>query len=172
MGRDKAVLEVGGETLLARAVRCLHDAGAAPVVVASGSAGRLGPLPWPEVDDGAFAGAGPLAGILAALRTATTPRVAVLAVDLPDASAAVVRWLAAQWRPDDTVLVPVDPAGRAQPLHGVMSGATSVADAIEAELTRGERRVQRVLAALGGRRVVVPAEVDSRSWSRNWNTPE
>jgi len=172
MGRDKATLEVGGQTLLTRAARCLHDAGAVPVLVATGSAGRLGPLPWGEVDDGAFPGAGPLSGILAAARVATAPVVAVLAVDLPHASPAVLRWLRAQWRPEDAALVPVDADGRAQPLHGLVASDPAVADAIEAALATGERRVRRVLGALGSRTVAVPLDVAPPGWSRNWNTPE
>lgn len=172
MGVDKATLVLDDETLLGRAARNLGDAGASPVVVATGRAGRLGPLPWTEVDDGAHAGAGPLAGLLAALRLAPRPIVAVLAVDLPAASPAAFRWLVRQWHPDDSALVPVDADGRAQPLHALWRADAAVADAIDGQLASGERRVQRVLAGLGARRLDVPAAVAEPGWSRNWNGPD
>lgn len=172
MGTDKATLELHGETLLARAARVLHDAGAAPVVVASGTAGRFGALPWAEIGDGAHAGAGPLAGILAAVRATTAPVVAVLAVDLPHASPDLLRWLARNWRPGDAAIIPVDADERAQPLHALVAASPATAAAIERHLVAGERRVQRVLAAVGGRRLSVPPEVAAPGWSRNWNRPE
>ena len=169
MGVDKATLVLDGMTLLERGVRCLETAGAAPVTVATGTPGRLGPLAWPEVGDRAHAGAGPLAGILAALRASPALVVAVLAVDLPDASAAVFRWLRSEWLPGDRALVPIDEDGRAQPLHGLVSAASDVVELVEGRLDAGERRVQRVLSALGARAVPVPPEVAPPGWARNWN---
>lgn len=172
MRRDKATIEIDGETLLTRAVRCLTDAGAASVVVATGTAGRLGGLPWPEVDDGPHAGAGPLAGILAALRVAEAPVVALLAVDLPSADPAIFRWLFEGWRHNDRALVPVDADDRAQPLHGLVAATPGTIATLEHHLARGERRVQRVLGAMGARHVPVPATVAQTGWARNWNEPE
>lgn len=172
MGTDKALLEIDGETLLARAVRCLTEAGAAPVVAATGRAGRLGPLPWPEVDDGVHAGAGPLAGLLAGLRCSPANVVAVLAVDLPDADPAVFRWLRQQWRPGDLALVPLDGDARPQPLHALVAAVPAVVSVIDRHLADGERRVQRVLGACGLRTIEVPAALARPSWSRNWNESE
>jgi len=82
MGYDKAFLEIGGKTLLARQIETACAAGASEVLIS----GR------PGMDYSAFAGraiadrfsdAGPLAGIEAALTEATHPCVLVLAVDLP-----------------------------------------------------------------------------------------
>jgi molybdopterin-guanine dinucleotide biosynthesis protein A len=98
MGRDKALLEIGGETLVAGAVRRLGEV-CAEVLIAD--AGR-GLLPG-SVPDGP--GQGPAAGILGAARARPGERLLVLAVDLPrvpislleelaraDADLAIPRW--------------------------------------------------------------------------------
>jgi molybdopterin-guanine dinucleotide biosynthesis protein A len=73
MGRDKALLEIEGETLLARAARRLGEV-CEEVLVAD--AGRLGGIP-----DGP--GRGPVAGLLGAARARSGRALLVLAVDLP-----------------------------------------------------------------------------------------
>jgi molybdopterin-guanine dinucleotide biosynthesis protein A len=81
MGRDKAFLETDGQTLLARQVKIVQDAGAAEVFIS----GRVGVdysgFGLPVLPD-LFPAAGPLAGIHAALAAAKLPLVLVLAVDL------------------------------------------------------------------------------------------
>ena len=171
MGVDKATLRTDeGLTFLEHAARVLEAAGARPVAVATGTAGRLDRLPWTELDDGPHRGAGPLAGVLAALRWSPAPVVAVLAVDLPEASAPLLRWLRSQWRRDDRVLVPLDPSGRAQPLHALVARAT--ADLLEQRLGDGDRRVLGFAAAAGARQVTPPADLTgSGAWWTNRNRP-
>jgi molybdopterin-guanine dinucleotide biosynthesis protein A len=178
MGRDKALVQVGGETLLVRAARHLVQAGSTELVVASGTPGRLGPLPWTEVDDGEFAGHGPLAGLVAALdelSATTTDTALVLAVDLPDASARLLGWLA-----DELVvtgvpgLIPLDPIeGRPQPLHAAYR-PSAVVEPLRAALRSGNRRVLRALASAGAVQVAVPTDLAGaipRTWHRNVNSP-
>lgn len=170
MGTDKAMLVTNGRTWLANAAECLTESGADPVLVAPGTAGRLGPLAWGEVDDGAFRGCGPLAGIAAALAAAPHDRVAVLAVDLVDANPQLLRWLASIMGPEDPAVIPLDGAGRAQPLHAVY--ARSMAQAINTALAGGERRVLRLIESAGARFVEVPGDVRRTAWSSNRNQPE
>ncbi|MBW8782290.1 MAG: molybdenum cofactor guanylyltransferase [Verrucomicrobia bacterium] len=82
MGRDKAFLTVDGQTLVARQASLLREAGCAELILS----GR------PEIDYGVpdarkvqdtITGAGPMAGLAAALAAANHPWVLVLAVDLP-----------------------------------------------------------------------------------------
>jgi molybdopterin-guanine dinucleotide biosynthesis protein A len=100
MGRDKALLELGGETLLASAARRQREV-CEEVIVAD--AGR-GLLPG-SVPDGP--GQGPVAGILGAALARPGERLLILAVDLPrvpvsllkelagsDADLAIPRWKA------------------------------------------------------------------------------
>src|SRR2546430_13569094 len=93
MGRDKALMTLGGEPLVVRAVRLLSGV-CSDVAVASGDGRRL---------DGAGLGvrqvadvvpdAGPVAGIAAGLEAARHALVAVVAVDMPDANPALLALL-------------------------------------------------------------------------------
>ena len=92
MGRDKAFLEIGGQTLLARQIQIVRETGATEVFIS----GRT------DVDYSAFGcrvltdefpDAGPLAGMASALEAMTSPRLLVLAVDLPAMSADYLRML-------------------------------------------------------------------------------
>ncbi len=79
MGTDKALLEISGETLAARAARKLL---AVCGEAAMADAGR-GVLPgFPSLEDGP--GRGPAAGLLGAARAHPGRRLLVLAVDLPN----------------------------------------------------------------------------------------
>ena len=82
MGCDKAFLEIGGQTLLARQIQLVHDAGAAEVFI-SGREGVDYSTSGCRVLTDKFPDAGPLAGIERALDTMTSPLLLVLAVDLP-----------------------------------------------------------------------------------------
>ena len=169
MGVDKATLRTDeGLTSVEHAARVLEAAGAAPIALATGTADRLGPQPWTELDDGPHRGAGPLAGLLAALRWSPAPVVAVLAVDLPDASVPLLRWLRSQWRRDDRAIVPLDPSGRPQPLHALI--ATATADLLEQRLGNGDRRVLGFAEAAGARLLAPPADLGGAWWT-NRNRP-
>lgn len=92
MGRDKALLELGGRTLLERAVEAL-DAVCAEVLLAPGSESRYATLGRREVLDAAD-GVGPLAGLVSALEAARTEWLIALACDMPGVDARVLEELA------------------------------------------------------------------------------
>jgi molybdopterin-guanine dinucleotide biosynthesis protein A len=169
MGTDKAALVFEGEPLARRVARVLVEV-AETVLVASGDGSRLGWLGLEQVAD-AVPEAGPLSGIVAGLERAGTPLVAVVAVDMPFASAELLRFLAALWSGEDAV-VPVTKRG-AEPLHAVY--ATESAGALRESLESGDRSVSRAVAALRVR-TVGPAEWSaadpSASFSRNVNRPQ
>jgi molybdenum cofactor guanylyltransferase len=81
MGRDKAMLEIDGITMIDRAVDLIRRAGVEPVVVGSfgefprSIGARVIPDDWP--------GAGPLGGIATALRNTEAPWNLVMACDMP-----------------------------------------------------------------------------------------
>jgi len=171
MGRDKALVELDGEPLVARAVRLLSGL-CSDVVVASGDGRRL---------DGAGAGsyrqvadvvpdAGPVAGIAAGLEAARHTLVAVVAVDMPDANPALLALLADLWRGEPAVVA--RSRGRLEPLHAVY--ARHAAPALRSFLAAGRRSVREALAGLGAR-VVEQEEwlpVDpSGAFARNLNVP-
>lgn len=142
-GRDKALVEVDGATLLDRAAACLRAVCEAPVLVASGDGTSR-----PGVGDGQVAdlvaGAGPLSAIGAGLTALgeVVPRVAVLAVDHVAPSAELLRLLADQ--PGTWSCAVAEVGGRLQPLHAVWS--THVAGDLVAAVDAGERSVVAWLA--------------------------
>jgi molybdopterin-guanine dinucleotide biosynthesis protein A len=83
MGRDKAFLEVGGQTLLARQIETVRAAGATEVFISGRAEKEYSAFAGRVITD-RFPDAGPLAGIEAALATVTNPLLLVLAVDLPE----------------------------------------------------------------------------------------
>lgn len=143
MGVDKATLVVGGERLVDAAVAALAGV-CGQVVVASG--GRtIDRLEVTQVAD-AVPGVGPLGGIVAGLAAVTATLVAVVAVDQPAVSAAVLRALADAWDGRTPAVVPIV-GGRLQPLHAVYARAAH-AD-LQAALAAGERSPTAVLERLG-----------------------
>src|SRR5581483_8996521 len=80
-GRDKALLELDGETLLSRTVRTLSQATDEVLVV--GPPERAGQVAGVTVLQDGLLGAGPLAGIATALSARPGDAVLAVAVDMP-----------------------------------------------------------------------------------------
>ena len=94
MGRDKAWLEVGGQTLLARQIGVMRELGAAEIFISGRADADYSAFGCRVLPD-KLPDAGPLAGIERALDAAQAPLLLVLAVDLPEMSAELLRRLAA-----------------------------------------------------------------------------
>jgi molybdenum cofactor guanylyltransferase len=103
MGRDKAALPFGGETLLARVARlltpCVDD------IVVSASSGQAVPAELAVVRD-AHPGGGPVPALLDAWPAVRHDRVVVVAVDTPLLQPAVIHLLAAALEDGDDAVVP------------------------------------------------------------------
>jgi molybdopterin-guanine dinucleotide biosynthesis protein A len=119
MGRDKAMLEVGGRPLLARQIELARDTGAREVLV-SGRTGMNYDAFGCRVLHDHHPDAGPLAGIEAALAAAADPLLLVLAVDMPQMNAVRLRRLAACCTQDRGVVPRVD--GHMEPLAAFYPG--------------------------------------------------
>ena len=154
MGSDKADLLFEGEPLAVRVLRRLRDA-CEEVVVASGDGIGLAWLGVAQVPD-AIPGAGPLSGIIAGLEWASFETVAVVAADMPYASAELLRLLA-DLRTDEDAVLPLTERG-AEPLHAVY--AKAAAPSLRRALEDGERSVHRALRSARIR------EVESDVWRR------
>lgn len=139
MGRDKALIELAGETLVAGAARRLGEV-CAEVLIAD--AGR-GLLPG-SVPDGP--GQGPAAGILGAARARPGHPLLVLAVDLPRVPVSLLEQLA---RADADLAIPRW-AGGLEPLCALY-GPAALAE-LETRVGRG-RLDLRTLAETPGLRV-------------------
>lgn len=183
MGEDKSLLQVGGETLVARALRILLEAGLAARI--AGAASPLGA--FGAVVEDARPGLGPLGGICAALAS-TGARLAVfLPVDLPMLPAALVECLLDHARITGRAITVASVNGFAQTFPAVVDRGAG--PALEAELAAGRggcfSGFQAAAASLGQAVSVVPVELLVQSgqvahpaglpaarWFLNVNTPE
>jgi molybdopterin-guanine dinucleotide biosynthesis protein A len=162
MGRNKALLELGGETLAEIGLRKLREV-CAEVAIAGGNAEleRFGRV-IPDV----ISGCGPLGGIVAALEQSEFQWNFFLAVDVPFIPVEALRRLMRAVH-DGDVAVLAEVGGRVHPLCGVYSRAAL--PVLRDELAAGRYRVQAAIGAAGRVSVVRFDEVE---WFRNLNTPE
>lgn len=164
MGRDKALIDIGGVPMAERVAGVLEAAGCDPVVFVGGDAGRLGVMGRTVVAD-RWPGAGPVGGVITALATLSedgADAVAVVACDVPHLVPDAVRAVLAA-RPGHDVAVAE--SGRLQPL--VACWSTTALPKIESMFGAGVRSMHDIVAALDA--VLVP--LDS-AVLRNVNTPD
>ncbi|MCU1461593.1 MAG: molybdopterin-guanine dinucleotide biosynthesis protein [Acidimicrobiales bacterium] len=142
-GRPKAIVPIGGGTLVERAVAQLLSRCSGRVVVASHASIDLPTLPVDVVDDRPGPRAA-LNGIVAGLAELPSDDVVVLACDLPAVGDILDRLLAA----DGPVVVAVDELGRRQPLCARYRREPTLR-AAERLLADGQLRLSALLDALG-----------------------
>lgn len=167
-GRDKALLQLGGETLLQRTVTTLRAACGETLIV--GPPERAAQAPGTPVAQDDLPGIGPLGGIATALRARPDRAVLVVAVDMPFLNVALLRHLAGLSGGADVVLPVVD--GRGQQLHAVYG--PGCLPAIEAQIARGDYKIDRFFPTVRVRRVeeveLRPFDPELRAF-QNVNTP-
>ena len=167
MGVDKATIDAGGVTLLERAVTRLR-AVCDPVLIAPGDLPLAGGADASVVD--AVRGAGPLAGLVAALRVAPHHLLAVVAVDLPWLDAGLLQMLARSIGDHDAAVCETESGP--EPLHAVY--ARTALDAAESALHGADRSLRGLIDRIRTLRV---AEHEWRAagisprFSRNLNAP-
>ena len=164
MGRDKALVKLGGKTLLQRALDTWENYGGA-VQLSVGTAERaaLAPAGVPAVVD-RYRDCGPLGGLHAGLLACRTELLLLAAVDCPFVTAALADGLLAAIGTADACVYTVD--GRPQPLFGLYR-RTCLAPAAEM-LAAGEHKMGELLRRV--ETVRLPA-ADPAPF-RNLNTPE
>lgn len=136
MGRDKALLEIGGVPMLTRMVRLAGPLVAAVTVI--GSPERYAHLGLPiQPDD--MPGLGPLGGIATALRLSASPWSLLLGCDLPCLTAKWLEWFLARALASQAEAVLPRTAHGVEPLCAMYRA--SCAPAVAAALTRGVRKV-------------------------------
>lgn len=143
MGRDKALLEVGGVPLLLRTVGLIESVLPRPTVIGYLEAYQSLGL---EVLADDWPGAGPLGGIATALRNSTAPWNLVVACDLPYLTKGWVEYLVGRALLSEAeAMIPVNRGG-AEPLCAMyhQKGEPAIRGALE----RGTRRVNDALAGL------------------------
>lgn len=150
MGRDKAVLPFGEETMLARLVR-LYRPYFDITAVSVNTAGRFDTYGALEVVD-RHPGDGPLAGLEAAFLDTEADRIFLTATDLPLGDPALARYLADSLGEYDACLIRSDKG--LEPLFAVYSSACL--DAVRQALETGHRSMYRMLQQV--RTLALPAQ--------------
>ncbi|HEX4005847.1 MAG TPA: molybdenum cofactor guanylyltransferase [Acidobacteriaceae bacterium] len=184
MGRDKALLDLDGQPLIAHAVARLNALGMPPRICGS----RPDLARFAEVISDNLSDAGPLAGIEAALTVSDEDLNLFLPVDLPGLPLEFLRWLAARANASQVAATFPTLAGRPQPLCAVYS--RRLLPGLRAALAAGDRKVTVAISAAAaslGAPVnsfaieplapkliphTWPAEPPLEAWFRNINTPD
>jgi molybdopterin-guanine dinucleotide biosynthesis protein A len=169
MGEPKQLLRFRGVTLVERAVAALtaHMAGVALLgdgAVPEALAGlpRVADVELPVARGGRGPGAGPLAGMLAALRWKPQAAWIFAPCDLPEIGPEAVAWLLAQRRPERWAVVPrPEPDG---PVHAVFALYEPPARRLLEDLAAGGRRAPRRVAGDPRVAVVAPPAGLARAW--------
>jgi molybdopterin-guanine dinucleotide biosynthesis protein A len=168
MGTDKALLAVGGETLLLRALATL-DAVTSDVRIV-GSAKKFGGKRL--VVEDIFPGCGPLGGIHAALSASPSELNLMLAVDLPFVHVEFLNFLIDRAKASGAMVTVPRSGGRFQPLCAVYG--RSFAKLAGEALRGGQNKIDPLFAGVSTV-VIEQAELEAQGFSpevfRNLNTP-
>jgi molybdopterin-guanine dinucleotide biosynthesis protein A len=144
MGRDKAMLEIDGVTMIDRAIDLVRRTGVEPVVV--GSFGESARKPDGRVIPDDWPGAGPLGGIATALGDTQASWNLVIACDMPYLTANWMEFLMGRASASlGDAVVPMNEGG-AEPMCAIYHhrGETAIREALE----NGVRKVTDGLAKL------------------------
>ncbi len=169
MGSDKALLQLGGTTLLERALQTARAAAERVYIV--------GPKQRYEqfgaVIEDVYPDCGPLSGIHAALHTTETELNLMLSVDMPLMSPEFLEWLIREAQAAQELIVVPNALAGLQPLCAIYRpGVHTVA---EEALKRGDYKVSQLFTAVPTREIVVQ-EIVAMGFStdlfRNVNTAE
>lgn len=172
MGFDKAMLPFGGQPLWHHQLRLLQNAGAIELLLAVGDSSRTWSPPetiFPRLVFDSKTGAGPLAGLVAALAASSEKAVLALAVDMPHMTSAWLRELVSFARPERGVVPVID--GWFEPTAAIYP---KLAHEIAAtRLAAGQLALQS-FAAQGvaeGWLITWPVPPEALTCFTNWNYP-
>ena len=140
MGRDKALLPLGDQTLIERVLAAARPLAYPGLII--GDPAAYSHLGWPVLPDD-HPGRGPLGGLYTALSTIAAP-VLLLACDLPFLTSAFLRYLVSRRGPHQAV-VPHTAAGL-QPLCALYE--PSCMAAVEAAMQADQLGMRRLLSKL------------------------
>lgn len=162
MGRDKAAMQLNGRTLLDRALSLARSLTSTVFTVGAAY----------DVRD-RYPGAGPLAGIHAALRASSTDLNLILAVDTPFLTSALLRFLVAEAERSTALATIPRSGGRLHSLCAVYRRA--FADAAEQALSAGQNKIDALFSTVPVRLVEEPELLAldfTPEMFDNLNTPE
>jgi molybdopterin-guanine dinucleotide biosynthesis protein A len=169
MGRDKALLQLGGRTLLEWALEAARAVTADVRIV--GQRDKF--AAWAPVVEDLFPGRGPLAGIHAALLASSTPLNLVLGVDTPFLEPGFLRYLRQEAEASGATVTVPRIAGQNQPLCAVYR--REFASLAEEALAAGRHKIDALFEKTS-LRVIEEAELRGLAFDpgmfHNLNTPE
>jgi molybdopterin-guanine dinucleotide biosynthesis protein A len=163
MGRDKALVELDGETLLARALDKWRDFGPLQLSVGGAERAALARSGVPAVVD-VYPLRGPLGGLHAGLIACRTELLLLTAVDSPFVTCELAEGLLSGLGGADACVYALN--GRPQPLFGLYR--TTCLPAVQALLEAGENKMRLLLEQVD----TVYLPIDDPAPFRNLNTPE
>ena len=168
MGRDKAFLEIGGQTLLARQIKLARETGAAEILISGRADADYSSLNCRVLQDN-FPDAGPLAGIERALDAAQSPLLLVLAVDFPGMNAELLRRFVARCPENFGAIPRIN--GNMEPLAAIYP--TSAHQLAAAQIAGGRFAVKEFagLCVQSGRVRLIELEAGASRHFVNWNSP-
>lgn len=169
MGREKTTLELGGRTLVERALKLASSVAAEALLVGP----RAELEHWGRVVEDIYPGQGPLSGIHAALWDSPTELSLVLAVDTPFLEPAFLRYLVEQARESGAVVTLPRTADGYHPLAGVYR--RSFREVAQRALEEGRNKIDALFGEVETR-VIELAELERLAFApaifENLNTPE
>ncbi len=140
MGRNKALMVVDGEPIIARSYRVLanlfHE-----VIIVTNTPGEYDFLPCRKVAD-IYPGAGSIAGLQAGLASSGTDRIFVAACDMPYLSPDLIRFLC-EGDDGSEAVVPLNSEGQREPLHAVYN--RSLLGSIQEAIDKGDKSILNLL---------------------------
>jgi len=177
-GGDKALLDLGGQPLMARVIDRLRPQVGALAINANGDPARYGGFALPVIGDSIAGFPGPLAGVLAGLDWAAgqgATHIVTAAADTPFFPADLVATLLAEQARQGTAVILAATLDRAAK-HGLRRHPTfglwpvALGDELRAALAKGVRKVVQWTDAVGCGNALIAADPFDPFF--NINTPE
>jgi len=168
MNRDKALLEIGGQTLLARQIELAQKIGAKEIFISSGAEKKYAEFNRRILTD-TFSDAGPLAGIERALGAISTSLLLALAVDLPNLNPDLIQKLLRRCAENSGAIPRVN--GEIEPLAAIY---TKAAHSLSVKLLKERFNAAQNFAIRcveSGLATLVDLPASDKNLFTNWNSP-
>jgi molybdopterin-guanine dinucleotide biosynthesis protein A len=173
MGTDKSRLEIGAETLAARAVRTLQSV-YAKVSTVGGEPLENVPFFPDQIDLSGERQRAAIVGVHAALKNSKSEWSAILACDMPFVTGTLLQFLVTKAVGTIQAVVPVQPDGRLQPLCAIYRTRPCLA-AVETAITNDDLSMTKLLEQIEAVKVDLDNFGDhasTRELFLNINTPD
>ena len=166
-GEDKGLLPYRGQPLVSHALAALGEVAGTRLINANRNLDAYAALGFPVVPDASENFDGPLAGLLSAMRAATTPYVLTVPCDTPLLTGALLQRLIVRLVGTGAAMAVAADSERLHPV--VMLAETGLAEDLQAYLDAGERKVEHWIRR---QRWVTVDFSDTAGALTNINTPD